>query len=141
MQPIKIILSGGGTGGHIFPAVTIANELKKIIPNAEFLFVGAIGRMEMEKVPKAGYEIIGLPIAGFQRRLTLSNFIFPFLVIKSLLKARRIINDFKPNVVIGTGGYASGPILRAATSKGIPTLIQEQNSYAGITNKILSAKV
>ncbi len=141
MQPIKIILSGGGTGGHIFPAVAIANELKKIIPNAEFLFVGAIGRMEMEKVPKAGYEIIGLPIAGFQRRLTLSNFIFPFLVIKSLLKARRIINDFKPNVVIGTGGYASGPILRAATSKGIPTLIQEQNSYAGITNKILSAKV
>ncbi len=141
MQQIKVILSGGGTGGHIFPAVAIANELKKQIPNVQILFVGALGRMEMEKVPKAGYDIIGLPIAGFQRSLSLSNFTFPFKLIMSLLKARKIIKDFKPNVVIGTGGYASGPILRAATNKGIPTLIQEQNSYAGITNKILGAKV
>lgn len=141
MKEVKIILSGGGTGGHIFPAVAIANELKKQIPNSKILFVGALGRMEMEKVPKAGYDIIGLPIAGLQRRLTLSNLAFPFLLIKSLLKARKILNDFKPDVVIGTGGYASGPILRAASSRGIPTLIQEQNSFAGITNKILSQKV
>lgn len=141
MQQIKIILSGGGTGGHIFPAVAIANELKKLIPDCKILFVGALGRMEMEKVPKAGYEIVGLPIAGLQRRLTLSNLAFPFKLISSLIKARRIIKSFNPNVVIGTGGYASGPILRAATNKGIPTLIQEQNSFAGITNKILGAKV
>ncbi len=141
MQPTKVILSGGGTGGHIFPAVAIANELKKQIPNIQILFVGALGRMEMEKVPKAGYEIIGLPIAGFQRSLSLSNLTFPFKVIKSLFKARKIIKDFKPDVVIGTGGYASGPILKSATNKGIPTLIQEQNSYAGITNKILGANV
>lgn len=141
MQQTKIILSGGGTGGHIFPAVAIANELKKIIPNSKILFVGALGRMEMEKVPKAGYEIIGLPIAGLQRRFTLSNLTFPFKLISSLLKARKIIKEFSPDVVIGTGGYASGPILRAATNKGIPTLIQEQNSFAGITNKILGAKV
>lgn len=141
MKEVRIILSGGGTGGHIFPAVAIANELKKQIPNAKILFVGALGRMEMEKVPKAGYDIIGLPIAGLQRKLTLSNLKFPFLLIKSLLKARKILNDFKPDVVIGTGGYASGPILRAASSRGIPTLIQEQNSFAGITNKILSQKV
>lgn len=141
MQPIKIILSGGGTGGHIFPAVAIANELKKMIPHVQILFVGALGKMEMEKVPKAGYEIIGLPIAGIQRRLTFSNFLFPFLLIKSLIKARKILSDFKPNIVIGTGGYASGPILKAATAKGILTLIQEQNSYAGITNKLLGKKV
>ena len=141
MKEVRIILSGGGTGGHIFPAVAIANELKKQIPNSKILFVGALGRMEMEKVPKAGYDIIGLPIAGLQRRLTFSNLMFPFLLIKSLWKARKILNDFKPDVVIGTGGYASGPILRAASSRGIPTLIQEQNSFAGITNKILSQKV
>lgn len=141
MQQIKIILSGGGTGGHIFPAVAIANELKKQIPDCKILFVGALGRMEMEKVPKAGYEIIGLPIAGLQRRLALSNFSFPFKLLASLMKARGIIKSFGPDVVIGTGGYASGPILRAATNKGIPTLIQEQNSFAGITNKILGAKV
>jgi len=141
LQQIKIILSGGGTGGHIFPAVAIANELKKQIPDCKILFVGALGRMEMEKVPKAGYEIIGLPIAGLQRRLALSNFSFPFKLLASLMKARGIIKSFGPDVVIGTGGYASGPILRAATNKGIPTLIQEQNSFAGITNKILGAKV
>jgi UDP-N-acetylglucosamine--N-acetylmuramyl-(pentapeptide) pyrophosphoryl-undecaprenol N-acetylglucosamine transferase len=141
LQQTKIILSGGGTGGHIFPAVAIANELKKLIPDCKILFVGALGRMEMEKVPKAGYEIIGLPIAGLQRRLALSNLSFPFKLIASLMKARGIIKSFSPDVVIGTGGYASGPILRAATNKGIPTLIQEQNSFAGITNKILGAKV
>jgi UDP-N-acetylglucosamine--N-acetylmuramyl-(pentapeptide) pyrophosphoryl-undecaprenol N-acetylglucosamine transferase len=141
LQQIKIILSGGGTGGHIFPAVAIANELKKLIPDCKILFVGALGRMEMEKVPKAGYEIVGLPIAGLQRRLTLSNVAFPFKLIQSLIKAHKVLKDFKPDIVIGTGGYASGPILRAATNKGIPTLIQEQNSFAGITNKILGAKV
>ncbi len=141
MQLIKIILSGGGTGGHIFPAVAIANELKKNIPSADILFVGAIGRMEMEKVPKAGYKIIGLPIAGLQRRLTLSNLMFPILLIRSFFKARKILKDFNPDVVIGTGGYASGPILNAAANKGIPTLIQEQNSFAGITNKLLAKKV
>jgi UDP-N-acetylglucosamine--N-acetylmuramyl-(pentapeptide) pyrophosphoryl-undecaprenol N-acetylglucosamine transferase len=141
LQQTKVILSGGGTGGHIFPAVAIANELKKQIPDCKILFVGALGRMEMEKVPKAGYEIIGLPIAGLQRRLTLSNLTFPFKLLASLMKARGIIKSFQPDVVIGTGGYASGPILRAATNKRIPTLIQEQNSFAGITNKILGAKV
>ncbi len=141
MKQLKIILSGGGTGGHIFPAVAIANEIKKIVPSAEILFVGALGKMEMEKVPAAGYKIIGVPIAGLQRKFTLSNLKLPFLILKSLLRTRKIIKDFQPNVVVGTGGYASGPLLRAATSKGIPALIQEQNSYAGITNKILSKKV
>lgn len=140
MQPIKIILSGGGTGGHIFPAVAIANEIKKLVPHAEILFVGALGKMEMEKVPNAGYKIIGVPIAGFQRNFSLANFKLPFLIIKSLLKTRKIISDFKPNVVVGTGGYASGPLLKAAINKGIPALLQEQNSYAGITNKLLSKK-
>lgn len=141
MQTTKIILSGGGTGGHIFPAVAIANELKRRLPDADILFVGAIGRMEMEKVPAAGYKIIGLPIAGLQRKLSLSNLLFPFKLIISLLKARSIIREFKPSVAIGTGGYASGPILKAAVSAGIPALIQEQNSFAGITNKLLSKKV
>lgn len=140
-KKLKFIISGGGTGGHIFPAIAIANELKKMKPDAEFLFVGAKGRMEMEKVPAAGYKIIGLWISGLQRKLTISNLSFPFKVISSILKARKIINDFKPDAVIGTGGYASGPTLRAAASKGIPTLIQEQNSYPGITNKLLSKKV
>ncbi len=140
MNQLKIILSGGGTGGHIFPAVSIANEIRSIVPDAEILFVGALGKMEMEKVPAAGYKIIGLPIAGIQRKLTLSNLKFPFLLIKSILKARFIVKEFKPNVVVGTGGYASGPLLRAATSMGIPALIQEQNSYAGVTNKWLSKK-
>jgi UDP-N-acetylglucosamine--N-acetylmuramyl-(pentapeptide) pyrophosphoryl-undecaprenol N-acetylglucosamine transferase len=141
LQTTKIILSGGGTGGHIFPAIAIANELKKRIPNAEILFVGALGRMEMEKVPAAGFKIIGLPIAGLQRKLTLNNLLFPFKLIISLLKARRIIKEFKPHIAIGTGGYASGPVLKAAAAAGIPTLIQEQNSFAGITNKLLSKKV
>ena len=141
MQPLKIILSGGGTGGHIFPAIAIANQIKKNVPDADILFVGAEGRMEMEKVPAAGYKIIGLWISGLQRKLTLANVAFPFKVISSIFKARKILNDFQPDVVIGTGGYASGPMLRAASSKGIPTLIQEQNSYPGITNKILSKKV
>ncbi len=140
MKPLKIILSGGGTGGHIFPAVAIANELKKLVPNVEILFVGALGKMEMEKVPNAGYKIIGVPIAGIQRKLTLANLKLPFLIIRSLLKTRKIINDFMPDVVVGTGGYASGPLLRAAVNKGIPALLQEQNSFAGITNKILSKK-
>lgn len=140
MKPLKVILSGGGTGGHIFPAVAIANEIKKLVPHAEILFVGALGKMEMEKVPAAGYKIIGVPIAGFQRKFTLANLKLPFLIIQSLLKTRKIINDFNPDVVVGTGGYASGPLLKAATNKGVPALLQEQNSYAGITNKILSKK-
>jgi UDP-N-acetylglucosamine--N-acetylmuramyl-(pentapeptide) pyrophosphoryl-undecaprenol N-acetylglucosamine transferase len=140
LKPLKVILSGGGTGGHIFPAVAIANELKKLVPGVEILFVGALGKMEMEKVPAAGYKIIGVPIAGLQRKLTLSNFKLPFLILKSLLKTRKIVKEFKPDVVVGTGGYASGPLLKAATAKGIPALLQEQNSYAGITNKILSKK-
>ena len=139
-KSLKIILSGGGTGGHIFPAVAIANEIKKMVPHAEILFVGALGKMEMEKVPAAGYKIIGVPIAGFQRNFSWSNFKLPFLIIKSLMLTRKIIKEFKPDVVVGTGGYASGPLLKAATSYGVPALIQEQNSYAGITNKILSKK-
>jgi UDP-N-acetylglucosamine--N-acetylmuramyl-(pentapeptide) pyrophosphoryl-undecaprenol N-acetylglucosamine transferase len=140
LKQLKVILSGGGTGGHIFPAVAIANELKKLVPDADILFVGALGKMEMEKVPAAGYKIIGVPIAGLQRKLTLANLKLPFLVIRSLIKTRKIVNEFQPQVVVGTGGYASGPVLRAASGKGIPVLIQEQNSYAGITNKVLSKK-
>ena len=140
MKPLRVILSGGGTGGHIFPAVAIANEIKKLVPHAEILFVGALGKMEMEKVPAAGYKIIGVPIAGLQRKFTLSNLKLPFLIIQSLLKTRKIVSEFIPDVVVGTGGYASGPLLKAATNKGIPALLQEQNSYAGITNKILSKK-
>ena len=140
MKPLKVILSGGGTGGHIFPAVAIANEIKKLVPHAEILFVGALGKMEMEKVPAAGYKIIGVPIAGFQRNFSWSNFKLPFLIIKSLWLTRKIIKEFNPDVVVGTGGYASGPLLKAATNNGIPALLQEQNSYAGITNKILSKK-
>lgn len=140
MKRLKVILSGGGTGGHIFPAVAIANEIKKLVPDSEILFVGALGKMEMEKVPAAGYKIIGIPIAGLQRKFTLSNFKLPFLIIKSMMKTKKIVTDFAPDVVVGTGGYASGPLLKAATNKGVPALIQEQNSYAGITNKILSKK-
>lgn len=137
----KVIISGGGTGGHIFPAIAIANELKKQDPTIDILFVGAIGKMEMEKVPAAGYKIEGLWISGLQRRLTWKNFSFPFKVISSLIKARKILRKFKPDVVIGVGGFASGPMLRAAAGKGIPAVVQEQNSYPGITNKILSKKV
>jgi UDP-N-acetylglucosamine--N-acetylmuramyl-(pentapeptide) pyrophosphoryl-undecaprenol N-acetylglucosamine transferase len=137
----KFIISGGGTGGHIYPAIAIANEIKRLHPSAEILFVGAQGRMEMTRVPEAGYKIIGLWISGLQRRLTLDNLSFPFKVISSLRKASKIIKEFKPDAVIGVGGYASGPTLYAATNQHIPTLIQEQNSHAGITNKLLADKV
>lgn len=137
----KVIISGGGTGGHIFPAVAIGNELKKQFPSIDILFIGALGRMEMEKVPAAGFKIIGLPIAGIQRRLTLSNLLVPFKLLSSILKAKKIISDFQPDVVIGVGGYASAAVLYAASTKNIPCLIQEQNSYAGLTNKWLSKKV
>jgi UDP-N-acetylglucosamine--N-acetylmuramyl-(pentapeptide) pyrophosphoryl-undecaprenol N-acetylglucosamine transferase len=136
-----VILSGGGTGGHIFPAVAIANEIKKLAPQVEILFVGALGRMEMEKVPAAGYKIIGIPIAGLQRKLTLSNFKLPFLLLKSFFQTKKIISDFHPDVVVGTGGYASAPLIRVAAGKGIPAIIHEGNSYAGITNKLLAKKV
>ncbi|PWK19129.1 undecaprenyldiphospho-muramoylpentapeptide beta-N-acetylglucosaminyltransferase [Xanthomarina spongicola] len=136
----RIILSGGGTGGHIYPAIAIANEIKQRYPDAEFLFVGSKDRMEMDKVPQAGYQIEGLWISGIQRKFTIKNLSFPFKLINSLFKARKIIKRFKPNVVIGTGGFASGPLLQVATSKGIPSLIQEQNSFPGITNKLLSKK-
>lgn len=139
-KKLNILISGGGTGGHIYPAIAIANELKKRNANANFLFVGAKDRMEMEKVPQAGFDIKGLWISGIQRKLTLKNILFPFKLISSLLKANRIIKTFKPNVVIGTGGFASGPTLQMANKKGIPTLIQEQNSYPGITNKLLAKK-
>ncbi len=137
----KFILSGGGTGGHIYPAIAIANELKNNFPNAEFLFVGAKDRMEMEKVPQAGYAIKGLWISGLQRSLSLKNLMFPFKLISSLWKSKKIIKQFNPDVAIGTGGYASAPLLKMASRNGIPTLIQEQNSYAGITNKWLSKNV
>ncbi|MFV9551910.1 undecaprenyldiphospho-muramoylpentapeptide beta-N-acetylglucosaminyltransferase [Algibacter sp. PT7-4] len=140
MSNYKIILSGGGTGGHIYPAIAIANELKSRYPDAQFLFVGAKDRMEMEKVPQAGYEIMGLWISGIQRKLTFKNLSFPFKVLHSLWNARKIIKSFKPDVAIGTGGFASGPLLQVAASNKIPTLIQEQNSYPGITNKLLSKK-
>jgi len=139
-QSVNIILSGGGTGGHIYPAVSIANELKSMYPEANFLFVGAKDRMEMEKVPQAGYDIKGLWISGIQRSLSLKNLAFPFKLISSLWNAYKIIKKFKPTIVIGTGGFASGPTLYVASIKGIKTLIQEQNSYPGITNKLLSKK-
>ncbi len=135
---LRVILSGGGTGGHIYPAIAIADEIKRRHPSAEILFVGAKDRMEMEKVPQAGYEIEGLWISGVDRSFSLKNFIFPFKLMSSLSKSRKIIKKFRPDVVIGTGGFASGPLLRVAISKGIPTLIQEQNSLPGITNRILA---
>jgi UDP-N-acetylglucosamine--N-acetylmuramyl-(pentapeptide) pyrophosphoryl-undecaprenol N-acetylglucosamine transferase len=140
MAPKRFILSGGGTGGHIYPAIAIANELKLRFPDAEFLFVGAQDKMEMQKVPQAGYNIKGLWIAGLQRKITLQNLMFPVKLVSSLVKARAIIKQFKPDVVIGTGGFASGPTLQAAGAAGIPTLVQEQNSYPGITNKMLAKK-
>lgn len=140
MKALKFILSGGGTGGHIYPAIAIADELKSRFPDAEFLFVGAKDKMEMQKVPQAGYKIEGLWIAGLQRKLTLQNMMFPFKLMNSLWKSRKIIRKFQPDVVIGTGGFASGPLLQAANSFNIPTVIQEQNSYPGITNKLLSQK-
>jgi UDP-N-acetylglucosamine--N-acetylmuramyl-(pentapeptide) pyrophosphoryl-undecaprenol N-acetylglucosamine transferase len=136
----RVIISGGGTGGHIFPAISIANALKTIDSSIEILFVGAEGRMEMEKVPAAGYKIIGLPVAGLQRKPTFKNLLFPYKLLKSLVKASSIINEFKPDAVVGVGGYASAPVVMQAQRKGIPTLIQEQNSYAGMTNKRLAKK-
>lgn len=135
---MRVIISGGGTGGHIYPAIAIANELKAIDPTTDILFVGAEGKMEMEKVPRAGYRIVGLPVVGIKRELSAENLAFPFKLGRSLLQARKIVRDFQPNVVVGVGGYASGPVLLAASMSGIPTLIQEQNSYAGLTNKVLS---
>jgi UDP-N-acetylglucosamine--N-acetylmuramyl-(pentapeptide) pyrophosphoryl-undecaprenol N-acetylglucosamine transferase len=137
-RPIRIIISGGGTGGHIFPAISIANAIKELQPDAQLLFVGAEGKMEMQRVPDAGYGIIGLPVAGFDRRNLLKNVSVLVKLFRSQLKARRIIRQFRPDVAVGVGGYASGPLLKTAGMMGIPTLIQEQNSYAGITNKLLA---
>ncbi len=137
----KILISGGGTGGHVFPAIAIANELKKRLPDVSILFIGAKGKIEMSKVPEAGYPIEALWISGFQRNINLKNLSFPIKLILSLLKSRRIIKKFKPNIVIGVGGYASGPALKMAQKSGIPTLIQEQNSFPGITNKLLAKSV
>ena len=136
----KVIISGGGTGGHIFPAIAIANKIKEEYPDAEILFVGAEGKMEMEKVPKAGYEIVGLPIRGLQRKLTLKNLAVPFKLIQSLMKSKKIIKTFKPDIAIGVGGYASAAVVKVAAKKKVPTLLQEQNSYPGITNKILAKR-
>lgn len=140
MEKLKFIISGGGTGGHIYPAIAIANELKEQYPDAEFLFVGAKDKMEMQKVPQAGYEIKGLWISGIQRKLTLQNVMFPVKLISSLSKSYKILRKFKPNVVVGTGGFASGAVLKMANLMGIPTVVQEQNSYPGITNKLLAKK-
>lgn len=137
---LRVMISGGGTGGHIFPAVSIANRLKEVNPETEILFVGARGRMEMEKVPAAGYEIKALDIAGLKRSLSLSNLALPFKLIKSVLKAREMIRSFKPDIVIGVGGYASAPLLFAASLMGLPTLLQEQNGFAGLTNKLLGRR-
>ena len=139
-KALRVIISGGGTGGHIFPAVSIADKLKEVNPQTEILFVGAEGRMEMEKVPAAGYRIIGLQVAGLQRKLTLSNLALPFKLFKSISKAGKIIDEFKPDIAVGVGGYASAPLLWKASRKGIPTLIQEQNGFAGLTNRILGKK-
>lgn len=139
-KKIRAIISGGGTGGHIFPALSIADKLKDLNSETEILFVGALGRMEMEKVPAAGYEIKGLPVSGLMRKLTLSNFAIPFKLIKSVRMAKKIIREFKPDIAIGVGGYASAPLLWAASRMGVPTLIQEQNGFAGLTNKILGKK-
>ena len=144
-KPLRVIISGGGTGGHIFPAVSIANKLKQLNPATEILFVGAEGKMEMEKVPAEGYKIVGLPIAGVQRRLTMKNLMnnltVPFRVLESVAHARRIVKEFKPDVVVGVGGYASAPLLWAATGMKIPAVIQEQNGFAGLTNKMLGSRV
>lgn len=134
-RPLRIIVSGGGTGGHIYPAIAIANELKRLRPDTGFLFVGAAGKMEMEKVPMAGYKIVGLPIRGLERKLSLANLAFPFRLLSSLWESRRVINEFRPDVVVGTGGYAGGPILYVGAKMGVPTLIQEPNAFAGLANK------
>ena len=138
LRIMNVIISGGGTGGHIYPAIAIANELKRLDPTTEILFVGAEGKMEMEKVPRAGYRIEGLPVVGLKREFTLANLAFPFKLGRSLLRARQIVRDFKPDVAVGVGGYASGPTLLAAALASVPILIQEQNSFAGLTNKVLA---
>lgn len=137
---MRVLISGGGTGGHIFPALAIAGAVKRLDPQAEILFVGALGRMEMERVPAAGYRIIGLPVAGFNRRKLWKNFAVLAKLYKSIRIARKILDEFRPDVCVGVGGYASGPMLKAAQKRGIPTLIQEQNSYPGVTNKLLAKK-
>ena len=140
-SPYRLIISGGGTGGHIFPAIAIANEFRERHPDAQILFVGAQGKMEMTKVPESGYKIIGLWISGLQRSLKPSNLLFPVKLLVSYTRAALIVKRFKPHVVIGTGGYASGPMMLAATRKGIPSLIQEQNSFAGMANKQVAGRV
>ncbi len=139
-QQLNVLVSGGGTGGHIFPALSIANEVRRRYPDARILFVGAEGRMEMEKVPAAGYNIIGLPVSGFDRKHLLRNFKVLAKLLKCMKLANKILVDFKPDIAVGVGGYASGPMLKAAQKQGVPTLLQEQNSYAGVTNKLLAAK-
>jgi UDP-N-acetylglucosamine--N-acetylmuramyl-(pentapeptide) pyrophosphoryl-undecaprenol N-acetylglucosamine transferase len=140
-QPYRLIISGGGTGGHIFPAIAIANTFRELHPDAQILFVGAKGKMEMTRVPDAGYKIIGLWISGLQRKLTLSNLLFPVKMLVSYLRARSIVKEFKPHAVVGTGGYASGPIMLAVTKFRVPAIIQEQNSFAGLANKQVAGKV
>ena len=144
-KPVRVIISGGGTGGHIFPAISIASKFKELNPDSEILFVGAEGRMEMEKVPAAGFRIVGLKIAGLQRKLSLKNIVedikVPFRFLQSIRKARQIIKEFKPDIAVGVGGYASAPLLFAATAMKIPSLIQEQNGFAGLTNKMLGKRV
>ena len=144
-KKLRVIISGGGTGGHIFPAISIANKLRELNPETEILFVGAEGKMEMEKVPAAGYKIVGLPIVGLQRKLNAKNLVndalVPFKLLQSIIKAGRVIREFKPDVAVGVGGYASAPLLRRATAMHIPALIQEQNGFAGLTNKMLGNKV
>ncbi|MCX6281396.1 MAG: undecaprenyldiphospho-muramoylpentapeptide beta-N-acetylglucosaminyltransferase [Bacteroidetes bacterium] len=137
----KVIISGGGTGGHVFPAIAIANAIRAKLTDADILFIGARGKLEMEKVPEAGYLIEGLTIAGFQRRLTWKNLVFPFKLAGSMIRARKLVSGFRPDVVIGVGGYASGPVLRTAVAMKVPALIQEQNSYPGVTNRLLAGKV
>jgi UDP-N-acetylglucosamine--N-acetylmuramyl-(pentapeptide) pyrophosphoryl-undecaprenol N-acetylglucosamine transferase len=141
MEKLKVIVSGGGTGGHIFPAVSIANELRDRFPDTEILFVGALGKMEMERVPAAGYQIVGLPVMGFPRKPSFKMMTFFLKLFKSMRLANKIITDFKPDVAVGVGGFASGPVLKAAVRKGVPAVLQEQNSYAGVTNKLLASKV
>lgn len=140
MSQLRVLVSGGGTGGHIFPAIAIANAIKELHPDADFLFVGAEGKMEMEKVPAAGFNIKGLWISGFSRSFNTSNLMFPFKLISSMWNARKIVKQYQPHLAIGTGGFASGPTLRVASQNGVPCLIQEQNSFPGVTNKILSGK-
>ncbi len=137
----RILFTGGGTGGHIYPAVAIAREVQRLAPDTEILFVGALGKMEMEKVPRAGFKIVGLPVSAFHRSLTLKNLLFPYKLLMSLVRARKIVRDFNPDLVVGTGGFASGPVLRVSTQKHIPVILQEQNAFPGVTNRLVAGKV